>query len=165
MNLQEAIDAPAWHSEHFPISFWPRTARPGVLVVENRVPKATVDTLKEPRPYRRDRSGLVGRPPHRRLETRPPPPRRRQSAGHAGLRGRTVRAENEDDLVDHRPRPATGQFGIAVATRFFAVGARVPHIAAGIGGIATQALVNPYYGIDGVKLLREGTRPATSSRR
>jgi gamma-glutamyltranspeptidase/glutathione hydrolase len=47
LNLQEAIDAPAWHSEHFPISFWPRTARPGVLVLENRVPKATVDTLKE----------------------------------------------------------------------------------------------------------------------
>lgn len=45
MNLQEAIDAPAWHSEHFPISFWPRTARPGVLVVEDRVPKATVDEL------------------------------------------------------------------------------------------------------------------------
>jgi uncharacterized Ntn-hydrolase superfamily protein len=54
---------------------------------------------------------------------------------------------------------ATGQFGIAVATRFFAVGARVPHIAAGRGGIATQALVNPYYGIDGVKLLREGREP------
>ena len=54
---------------------------------------------------------------------------------------------------------ATGQFGIAVATRFFAVGARVPHIAAGSGGIATQALVNPYYGIDGVKLLREGRKP------
>ncbi|MBR1198140.1 DUF1028 domain-containing protein [Bradyrhizobium sp. AUGA SZCCT0240] len=55
--------------------------------------------------------------------------------------------------------PATGQFGIAVATKFFAVGARVPHIVAGIGGIATQALVNPYYGIDGVKLLREGREP------
>jgi uncharacterized Ntn-hydrolase superfamily protein len=54
---------------------------------------------------------------------------------------------------------ATGQFGIAVATRFFAVGARVPHIAANIGGIATQALVNPYYGIDGLKLLREGRIP------
>jgi uncharacterized Ntn-hydrolase superfamily protein len=54
---------------------------------------------------------------------------------------------------------ATGQFGIAVATRFFAVGARVPHIAARVGGIATQALVNPYYGIDGVKLLREGRKP------
>src|SRR6202051_605506 len=54
---------------------------------------------------------------------------------------------------------ATGQFGIAVATRFFAVGARVPHIAARIGGIATQALVNPYYGLDGLKLLREGHAP------
>ena len=54
----------------------------------------------------------------------------------------------------------TGQIGIAVATKFFAVGARVPHIAAGIGGVATQALVNPYYGIDGVKLLREGLAPA-----
>ena len=53
----------------------------------------------------------------------------------------------------------TGQIGIAVATRFFAVGARVPHIAANIGGIATQALVNPYYGIDGLKLLREGCEP------
>ncbi|MFY9693645.1 MAG: gamma-glutamyltransferase family protein [Xanthobacteraceae bacterium] len=46
MNLQESIDAPAWHSEHFPSSFWPRTARPGVLVVEGRVPKKTVDELK-----------------------------------------------------------------------------------------------------------------------
>ena len=54
----------------------------------------------------------------------------------------------------------TGQFGIAVATRFFAVGALVPHIAAGIGGIATQALINPYYGIDGLKLLREGRKPS-----
>ena len=47
MNLQEAIDAPAWHSEHFPISFWPRTARPGVLVVESRVPEATVKELRK----------------------------------------------------------------------------------------------------------------------
>jgi uncharacterized Ntn-hydrolase superfamily protein len=53
----------------------------------------------------------------------------------------------------------TGNFGIAVATRFFAVGARVPFIAAGFGAIATQALVNPYYGIDGLKLLREGLSP------
>jgi uncharacterized Ntn-hydrolase superfamily protein len=54
---------------------------------------------------------------------------------------------------------ATGHFGIAVATRFFAVGARVPHIAAGVGAVATQALVNPYYGIDGLKLLRERKAP------
>ncbi len=46
MNLQEAIDAPAWHSEHFPSSFWPRTARPGVLAVENRVPPAAIAELR-----------------------------------------------------------------------------------------------------------------------
>jgi gamma-glutamyltranspeptidase/glutathione hydrolase len=45
-NLQEAIDAPAWHSEHFPSSFWPRTARPGVLVVEGRVPRESVAELE-----------------------------------------------------------------------------------------------------------------------
>jgi gamma-glutamyltranspeptidase/glutathione hydrolase len=46
MNMQESIDAPAWHSEHFPISFWPRTSRPGVLVVESRVPEATIKALR-----------------------------------------------------------------------------------------------------------------------
>lgn len=51
---------------------------------------------------------------------------------------------------------ATGCFGIAVATKFFAVGARVPHIAAGIGAVATQALVNPFYGSNGLRLLRNG---------
>lgn len=47
LNLQEAIDAPAWHSEHFPISFWPRTSRPGVLVVENRVPEPAITELRK----------------------------------------------------------------------------------------------------------------------
>jgi gamma-glutamyltranspeptidase/glutathione hydrolase len=47
LNLQEAIDAPAWHSEHFPSSFWPRTARPGVLVVEGCLPPATIAELKQ----------------------------------------------------------------------------------------------------------------------
>jgi gamma-glutamyltranspeptidase/glutathione hydrolase len=46
-NLQEAIDAPAWHTEHFPSSFWPRAARPGVLVVESRVPDGTVAKLRQ----------------------------------------------------------------------------------------------------------------------
>ncbi|MGD9828126.1 MAG: gamma-glutamyltransferase family protein [Hyphomicrobiaceae bacterium] len=45
MNLQEAIDCPAFHTEHFPSSFWPRTARPGVVVVEGRMPKDTVKEL------------------------------------------------------------------------------------------------------------------------
>jgi gamma-glutamyltranspeptidase/glutathione hydrolase len=46
MNLQQAIDAPAWHIEHFPLSFWPRTARPGLLVVEGRLSKATINELE-----------------------------------------------------------------------------------------------------------------------
>jgi uncharacterized Ntn-hydrolase superfamily protein len=50
----------------------------------------------------------------------------------------------------------TGQFGIAVATRFFAVGALVPHVKSRIGAIATQALVNPFYGTEGLRLLEQG---------
>jgi gamma-glutamyltranspeptidase / glutathione hydrolase len=46
LNLQESIDAPAWHTEHFPSSFWPRTARPGVLVVESRMPESTIAELR-----------------------------------------------------------------------------------------------------------------------
>jgi uncharacterized Ntn-hydrolase superfamily protein len=46
--------------------------------------------------------------------------------------------------------PETGQFGIAVASRFFAVGAVVPHVKARIGAIATQALVNSFYGTAGL---------------
>ncbi|MPZ87823.1 MAG: gamma-glutamyltransferase family protein [Nitriliruptorales bacterium] len=45
MNLQEAIDAPAFHSGHFPSSFYPRAASPGELVVEGRLPRATIDAL------------------------------------------------------------------------------------------------------------------------
>jgi gamma-glutamyltranspeptidase/glutathione hydrolase len=46
MNLQQAIDCPAFHSEHFPSSFWPRGAKPGRLVLEGRMPAATVDELR-----------------------------------------------------------------------------------------------------------------------
>jgi uncharacterized Ntn-hydrolase superfamily protein len=53
----------------------------------------------------------------------------------------------------------TGELGIAVATKFFAVGARVPFAAPNVGAVATQALVNPYYGIDGLQLLRNGSTP------
>jgi uncharacterized Ntn-hydrolase superfamily protein len=50
----------------------------------------------------------------------------------------------------------TGQFGIAVATRFFAVGALAPFVKSRIGAIATQALVNPFYGTEGLRLLEQG---------
>lgn len=45
-NLQQAIDAPAWHTEHFPASFWPRLARPGVLVLEGRVAPDVIKDLR-----------------------------------------------------------------------------------------------------------------------
>jgi uncharacterized Ntn-hydrolase superfamily protein len=50
----------------------------------------------------------------------------------------------------------TGRIAIAVATKFFAVGARVPYIAPRKGAVATQALLNPLYGTDGLKLIRDG---------
>jgi uncharacterized Ntn-hydrolase superfamily protein len=55
--------------------------------------------------------------------------------------------------------PHTGAFGVAVTTKFFAVGALCPYGSGSIGAIATQALVNPLYGHDGLRLLAEG-RPA-----
>jgi len=46
MNLQEAIDAPAFHTEHAPSSFYPRAARPGHLALEGRFPRGTVEELR-----------------------------------------------------------------------------------------------------------------------
>ncbi|MDA0368759.1 MAG: gamma-glutamyltransferase family protein [Proteobacteria bacterium] len=45
MNLQEMIDAPSFHTEHFPSSFYPRAASPGRVVIEDRFSKATLDEL------------------------------------------------------------------------------------------------------------------------
>jgi uncharacterized Ntn-hydrolase superfamily protein len=56
--------------------------------------------------------------------------------------------------------PPTGAFGIAVATRFFAVGALCPHAMSGVGALCTQALINPTYGPHGLKLLSEGVPAA-----
>ncbi|HEX6959922.1 MAG TPA: DUF1028 domain-containing protein [Ferrovibrio sp.] len=51
---------------------------------------------------------------------------------------------------------ATGAFGVAVTTRFFAVGALCPHAAAEAGALATQALVNPTWGPRGIAMLKDG---------
>ena len=56
----------------------------------------------------------------------------------------------------------TGRIGIAVATRFFAVGALVPHIQTGVGAVATQAFVNPYYASIGLALLAQGHSAAAA---
>ena len=50
-------------------------------------------------------------------------------------------------------RDASGAFGVAIATRFFAVGALCPHAQSGVGALSTQALVNPHYGAQGLDLL------------
>jgi len=52
--------------------------------------------------------------------------------------------------------PGTGAFGVAVTTKFFAVGALCPHAKAKAGALATQALVNPTYGPRGIELLASG---------
>jgi uncharacterized Ntn-hydrolase superfamily protein len=52
--------------------------------------------------------------------------------------------------------PANGDLGIAVQSKFLAVGAVVPWARAGAGAIATQALANIQYGPDGLQLLHNG---------
>jgi gamma-glutamyltranspeptidase / glutathione hydrolase len=46
LDLQEAIDAPTFQSDHFPSSFWPRRAFPGKLVVEAGHDPATIEGLR-----------------------------------------------------------------------------------------------------------------------
>jgi len=60
--------------------------------------------------------------------------------------------------------PETGDLGVAVASKFLAVGAVVPHAAAGIGAVATQAAANYRYGPDGLALLRSSRSPEEAVR-
>ncbi|MGO8914688.1 MAG: DUF1028 domain-containing protein [Stellaceae bacterium] len=55
----------------------------------------------------------------------------------------------------------SGAFGVAVTSKFFAVGALCPYAESGVGALATQALVNPTYGRKGLALLQAGT-PASA---
>lgn len=55
-------------------------------------------------------------------------------------------------------RDAQGNFGVAIASRFFAVGLLCVHTRAGVGAIATQALMNPLYGPAGLDLLAQSAR-------
>ena len=57
-------------------------------------------------------------------------------------------------------RDRSGAFGIAIASRFFAVGVLCPHLKSGVGAVATQALVNPLYGARALELLAQGVAPA-----
>lgn len=46
MNLQEAIDAPAFHSTHVPSSFYPRESFPGQVMIEDRFPASVLEELR-----------------------------------------------------------------------------------------------------------------------
>jgi len=55
--------------------------------------------------------------------------------------------------------PKTGEVGVAVASRFFAVGTVVPHARAGVGAVATQSYANTTFGKHGLSLLSHGSSP------
>jgi uncharacterized Ntn-hydrolase superfamily protein len=61
-------------------------------------------------------------------------------------------------------RDPSGAFGIAIASRFFAVGALCPHARSGVGAVATQALVNPGYGPAVLEALAGGSSPEEAVR-
>jgi uncharacterized Ntn-hydrolase superfamily protein len=58
----------------------------------------------------------------------------------------------------------TGDVGVAVQSKFLAVGSVVPHAKAGVGAIGTQALVHIGYGTEGLRLLEAGLSPAEALR-
>ena len=56
-------------------------------------------------------------------------------------------------------RTADGSFGVAIASRFLAVGALCVHTRRAVGALSTQALMNPLYGPAGIDLLADGVAP------
>jgi gamma-glutamyltranspeptidase/glutathione hydrolase len=74
MNLQEAIDAPMWQTDHFPRSFFPHDSSPGSLILEDRFDPAVVAELRRrghqvtmSGPWSQGRLCAVGRDPERGL--------------------------------------------------------------------------------------------------
>ena len=57
-------------------------------------------------------------------------------------------------------RDASGAFGVAVASRFFAVGALCPAARSAVGALSSQALMNPLYARDGIAALEAGLEAA-----
>ena len=55
--------------------------------------------------------------------------------------------------------PEAGEVGVAVASRFFAVGTVVPHATADVGAVATQSFANTTFGPRGLELMSLGLNP------
>jgi uncharacterized Ntn-hydrolase superfamily protein len=62
-------------------------------------------------------------------------------------------------------RHPSGALGVAVASRFFAVGALCPAVKAGRGALSTQALINPLYAAEGLRALEAGVEAGEVVRR
>ncbi len=56
--------------------------------------------------------------------------------------------------------PRTGEVGVAVASKFLAVGSVVPFAQAGVGAVATQSYANTTYGPRGLELMRRKVAPS-----
>ncbi len=94
--------------------------------------------------------------------------KRRSSAFRAAepIRGERELVFQEHKVLPRAPLVATysiaacdlqaGQWGVAVQSKFLAVGSVVPWAEPHVGAIATQAYANPRYGPDGLALLRQG---------
>lgn len=74
-----------------------------------------------------------------------------------GVRLLTQKRVNTFSIVGYDPQ--TEELGIAVQSKFLAVGAVVPWAKANVGAVATQALANLDYGEKGLELLEEGLSP------
>ncbi|MCK8783681.1 gamma-glutamyltransferase [Roseomonas sp. NAR14] len=87
LNIQQAIDLPSFHTEHWPSSFWPRVARPGKLVLEGRFRDSVAGDLSA-RGHRVEMNGewSEGRLSAARLEER----QIRAGANPRGMQGYAV---------------------------------------------------------------------------
>ena len=104
MNLQQAIDFPAFHSAHMPSSFYPREAYPLRLDIEDRAGRVRDRRAAAARPRRPRPAALVARPDQRRRPPGRPALRGRQPPRHAGLRRRPVTRTGDS-------RPVTSVMG------------------------------------------------------
>ncbi len=58
--------------------------------------------------------------------------------------------------------PDTGEIGVAVQSHWFSVGQLVPWARAGVGAVATQSMVEPSYGPEGLDLMEAGASAAAA---
>ena len=142
-DLQAAIDAPTVHSEHWPSSFWPREARPGLVDAEDRIPRRGAGRTGAPRPPRAAQRAVDARPRHGRLlpPGRRPLRGRRLAARHDRLRHRLALTRYPARGAEERGRPMTDATPGALAEPIAAlVGALIDDLNGAIADLADGEL-------------------------